>query len=69
MHTVTLTCTQYKGRPFYIPSPLGERLMIPGKYVEELKTAPVDEVDFVGTFFEASKALIIHPLEVSTECR
>lgn len=43
---------KYKGRPFYIPSPLGERLMIPGKYVEELKTAPVNEVDFVGTFFE-----------------
>ncbi len=43
---------KYKGRPFYVPSPLGERLMIPGEYVEELKTAPVDEVDFVGTFFE-----------------
>lgn len=46
---------KYKGRPFYVPSPLGERLMIPAKYVEELKTAPVDEVDFVGTFFE------VHP--------
>lgn len=43
---------KYKGLPFYVPSPLGERLMIPAKYVEELKTAPVDEVDFVGTFFE-----------------
>lgn len=43
---------KHKGRPFYVPSPLGERLMIPAKYVEELKTAPVDEVDFVGTFFE-----------------
>lgn len=43
---------KYKGRPFYVPSPLGERLMIPARYVEELKTAPVDEVDFVGTFFE-----------------
>lgn len=43
---------KYKGHPFYVPSPLGERLMIPAKYVEELKTAPVDEVDFVGTFFE-----------------
>ena len=43
---------KHKGRPFYIPSPLGERLMIPGKYVEELKTAPVNEVDFVGTFYE-----------------
>ena len=43
---------EYKGLPFYVPTPLDERLMIPGKYVEELKTAPVDEVDFVGTFYE-----------------
>ncbi|KAK7178809.1 cytochrome P450 [Paraphaeosphaeria sporulosa] len=43
---------QNKNKPFYVPSPLGERLMIPPKYVEELKTAPVDEVDFVATFFE-----------------
>jgi hypothetical protein len=26
--------------------------MVPPKYVDELKTAPVDEVDFVATFFE-----------------
>lgn len=26
--------------------------MIPSKYVEELKAAPMQEVDFVGTFFE-----------------
>lgn len=26
--------------------------MILGKFIEELKTAPVDEVDFVGAFFE-----------------
>lgn len=37
---------------FYVPSPLGERLMIPVKYLEELKTAPIDEVDFVATFIE-----------------
>ncbi|KAM7212308.1 Cytochrome P450 [Rhypophila decipiens] len=43
---------KYKGQPWYVPSPLGERLMIPSKYVEELKNAPVDEVDFVATFFE-----------------
>lgn len=43
---------KFKGRPFYVPSPLGERLMIPSKYVDELKVAPVNEVDFVGTFFE-----------------
>ncbi|KAL4799280.1 putative cytochrome P450 [Aspergillus venezuelensis] len=43
---------KYRGKPWYVPSPLGERLMIPSKYVEELKAAPVDEVDFVATFFE-----------------
>lgn len=35
-----------------MPSPLGERLMIPVQYLEELKTAPVDKVDFVATFTE-----------------
>ena len=44
--------SQHKGKPFYVPSPLGERLMIPEKYVEELKTAPKEEVDFMGGFFE-----------------
>ncbi|KAI9168060.1 Ent-kaurene oxidase [Paramyrothecium foliicola] len=43
---------QFKGRPWYVPSPLGERLMLPSRYVEEIKTAPMDEVDFVATFFE-----------------
>ncbi|KAH7141617.1 putative cytochrome P450 [Dactylonectria macrodidyma] len=37
---------------FYVPSPLGERLMIPLRYLDELKSAPVDHVDFVGTFIE-----------------
>lgn len=37
---------------FYVPSPLGERLMLPVRYLEDLKTAPVDKVDFVGTFIE-----------------
>ncbi|OTB02485.1 hypothetical protein M426DRAFT_195432 [Hypoxylon sp. CI-4A] len=37
---------------FYVPSPYGERLMIPTQFLEELKTAPVDKVDFVGTFIE-----------------
>ncbi|KAL9576510.1 MAG: hypothetical protein Q9212_007036, partial [Teloschistes hypoglaucus] len=40
------------GGLFYVPSPLGERLMLPPKYVEELKSAPVDKVDFVATFQE-----------------
>lgn len=26
--------------------------MIPSCYVDELKSAPVEDVDFVGTFFE-----------------
>ncbi|KAI1427219.1 cytochrome P450 monooxygenase [Xylaria sp. FL1777] len=42
----------YKGRPFYIPSPLGERLMLPPKYVQELKNAPEEDCDFVGAFLE-----------------
>ena len=50
-----LSKDQYKSQsPFYIPSRLGERLMIPTKYVEELKNAPVKDVDFVATFFEVS---------------
>ncbi|KAI1818685.1 putative cytochrome P450 [Poronia punctata] len=43
---------KHKGSMFYVPSVLGERLMIPAKYVEELKTAPIDKVDFVATFQE-----------------
>ena len=44
---------QYKCQsPFYVPTRLGERLMIPTRYVEELKNAPVKDVDFVATFFE-----------------
>ncbi|KAI0195397.1 putative cytochrome P450 [Xylaria flabelliformis] len=43
---------QYKGKPWYVPSPLGERLMLPKKYVEEIKAAPVEDVDFVATFYE-----------------
>ncbi|TDZ21202.1 Ent-kaurene oxidase [Colletotrichum orbiculare MAFF 240422] len=37
---------------YYVPSKLGERLMLPVKYLEDLKSAPVDEVDFVATFIE-----------------
>ena len=29
--------------------------MIPARYVEELKPAPVDEIDFVVTFFEVNE--------------
>ncbi|KAL8948613.1 MAG: hypothetical protein Q9222_005208 [Ikaeria aurantiellina] len=41
-----------KGGLFYVPSPLGERLMLHPKYIEELKSAPIDKVDFVATFQE-----------------
>ncbi|KAI1277339.1 cytochrome P450 [Xylaria sp. FL0933] len=41
-----------KGGPFYIPTPLGERLMIPPEMTEELKAAPVDKVDFIAHFLE-----------------
>ncbi|KAK1977251.1 putative cytochrome P450 [Colletotrichum cereale] len=37
---------------YYVPSKLGERLMVPVKYLEDLKSAPVNEVDFVATFIE-----------------
>ncbi|KAK7714526.1 hypothetical protein SLS63_011716 [Diaporthe eres] len=40
------------GGLFYVPSPLGERLMLPVRYLKDLKTAPTDKVDFVGTFIE-----------------
>ncbi|KAJ6195890.1 cytochrome P450 [Bipolaris maydis] len=40
---------------YYVPSKLGERLMIPTKYLEDLKSAPVNEVDFVATFIEVSE--------------
>ncbi|KAI1873506.1 hypothetical protein JX265_005128 [Neoarthrinium moseri] len=37
---------------FYVPSPLGERLMLPASCLDELKTAPIDHIDFVATFIE-----------------
>ncbi|KAI0537286.1 cytochrome P450 [Xylaria digitata] len=60
---------------FYLPSPLGERLMIPVRYLDDLKTAPVDKVDFVGTFIEMFEGKhttfgsrsTLHPRTVKTE--
>lgn len=46
---------QWAGDFFYVPSALGERLMIPVKYLEDLKTAPIDKVDFVATFAEVTR--------------
>ena len=37
---------------FYVPSPAGERLLIPTRYIEELKDAPDELVDFTGSFLE-----------------
>ncbi|KAI3319188.1 hypothetical protein HD806DRAFT_525787 [Xylariaceae sp. AK1471] len=33
---------------YYVPSRAGERLVIPTKFIEQLKSAPMDKVDFVG---------------------
>lgn len=41
---------------FYVPSKLGERLMLPTRYLNDLKNAPTNEVDFVATFFEVRLA-------------
>ncbi|KAI0533246.1 cytochrome P450 [Xylaria digitata] len=38
--------------PFYVPSELGPRLILPVRYMEELKSAPIDKVDFVGAVHE-----------------
>lgn len=41
---------QAEGDFYYVPSPLGERLMVPAWVFNELKTSPADKVDVVGTF-------------------
>ena len=43
---------QTKGGFLYVPSDCGQRLMLPAKYLEELKTAPINEVDCVTTFIQ-----------------
>ena len=47
-----LMFNQTNGGFFYVPSPAGERLMIPTRYIEELKNAPDREADFTGSFLE-----------------
>ena len=49
---------QSAGDFFYVPSPLGGRLIILLRYLDELKAAPVDHVDIVGTFIEMSNILL-----------
>ncbi|KAI0973708.1 cytochrome P450 monooxygenase [Xylaria arbuscula] len=66
---------QAKGGPFYIPTPLGERLMIPPEMTEELKAAPVDKVDFIAHFLEMFEGKYIdigtrstlHPRTIKTQ--
>ncbi|KAI4213890.1 MAG: hypothetical protein LQ351_003585 [Letrouitia transgressa] len=41
-----------KGGFFYLPTPAGERLNIPTKYIEELKNAPDDRASFTDSFLE-----------------
>lgn len=52
VHVSKLTCFQNKGRPFYVPTPMGERLMLPSNYIEELKNEPNEKADFPATFVE-----------------
>ncbi|KAI0514717.1 cytochrome P450 monooxygenase [Xylaria bambusicola] len=50
--------------PFYVPSNLGPRLIIPTRYMEELKSAPIQQVDFIGTvheMFEYQYTGVVHP--------
>ena len=48
--------SQHKGKPFYVPTKAGERLMIPAKYVEELKNTPASQTDFPATYIEVGLA-------------
>lgn len=43
-----------KGDLFYVPSTMGERLMIPTKYLSELKNAADSDVDFTASFVEVN---------------
>jgi hypothetical protein len=52
-----LIISQTNGGLFYVPTKLGERLMRPTKYLEDLKSAPINEVDFVATFIEVWRVL------------
>ena len=50
---------KFKGQPFYVLTPMGDRLMIPPKYVEELKNEPNERADFPATFVEVGPSLIL----------
>lgn len=50
---------------------MGERLMIPDKYVEELKNVPASQADFPATFIEVGIAFQEEPVcdHVDLVCR
>lgn len=52
MSILTKAIRQTRGGKFNVPTKLGERLMLPVKHLDELKSAPVNEVDFVATSIE-----------------
>lgn len=43
---------QTGGGFFYVPGASGHRLMLPTKYMEELKNAPEEKADFAASFAE-----------------
>ena len=50
---------------FYVPGASGHRLMLPTKYMDELKNAPEDKADFAASFAEARSKRISRYLAVS----
>ena len=50
---------KFKGRPFYVLTSMGDRLMIPSKYVEELKNEPNERADFPATFVEVRSVFFV----------
>ncbi|KAF3010112.1 hypothetical protein E8E14_000533 [Neopestalotiopsis sp. 37M] len=45
--------TKHKGNPFYVPTLDGEKLMLPARYVEELKNSPDEFTDAAEPVFQA----------------
>ncbi|KAL8906557.1 MAG: hypothetical protein Q9207_001941 [Kuettlingeria erythrocarpa] len=52
MITILLGSTMATNGFFYLPTPGGDRLNIPTKYIEELKNAPDEQVNFTDSFLE-----------------
>ena len=45
--------SKYKGRPFYVPTLEGDKLMIPSQFVDELKNLPDEVTDAAEPVFQA----------------